>query len=122
RPVMQAAFLLVVVLPPPAAGALALARLHCAGAGRAADREKALIVQRIVWNSLLPHERDDALACPVKERIDFDERTGGIDRRIGCCGAFPRLLGSHARDPAGGAIERAAERLDLAHPAAGLPR
>src|SRR5215510_13747092 len=81
--IVQAAFLLVVLFPPPAAGALGLTLLHCARAGRAADRQEALIVQRIDRNAVLPHERDDTLARPVEQRIDFDERTSGIDRRIG---------------------------------------
>src|SRR5262249_18269389 len=57
-----------------------------------------------------------------EERIDFDKPTHGIECRIGRLGAVERLLRAHARDPAGGAIERASERLDLAHPAASLPR
>ena len=44
---MQAAFLLFFLLPPPAPGAFRLAGLDRAGAGRAADRDKAFFMQRI---------------------------------------------------------------------------
>ena len=44
---MQPAFLLRFVFPPPAAGALRLAGRDGAGAGRAADGDEALRMQRV---------------------------------------------------------------------------
>src|SRR5436305_13561731 len=44
---MQPAFLFFVLFPPPAAGALGLARHHRARTGGAADREEAAIVQPV---------------------------------------------------------------------------
>ena len=41
------------LLPPPAAGALRLAEPHRAGAGRAADRGEAAVVQRVVGNRVV---------------------------------------------------------------------
>src|SRR5262249_25055105 len=105
--VVQAALLLVVLLPPPTAGALALARLDRARAGRAAGRQEALIVQRIDRNAVLAHERGDALARPVVQRIDLDEPAHGVECRIGRRGTLQGLLGAQTGDPAGCAVERA---------------
>src|SRR5262249_22196143 len=88
-PAVQAAFLLVLLLPPPAAGALGLAWLHRAGAGRAADRQKARVMQGVVGNAVLVHEGDHALARPVEEGIKLDQAARAIDGRIGCRGALP---------------------------------
>src|SRR5579872_5469351 len=49
---MQTALFLLCLLPPPAPSALGLARPQSARAGRAADGQKAAIVQRVVRHSV----------------------------------------------------------------------
>src|SRR5262245_33242207 len=71
---VQAALLLFGTLPPPATGAKVLAGADGARAGGAADRGKALVVQRVVWHvvpaDVVPHLRFG----PVGQRIDLEER------------------------------------------------
>src|SRR6266545_2452709 len=82
RAAVQTALFLLLVLPPPAAGALRLARLDRARAWRAADRQEAAIVQRIVGNAVFAHEIDHAAACPVQQRIHLDQVMQRIDRGL----------------------------------------
>src|SRR3954464_169964 len=89
---VQSAFLFFVLFPPPAAGALGLARRHRARAGRAADREEAAIVQLVVGNIVLADELEDALARPVQQRIDLEQMVGRIERGIRRHRAIDRLL------------------------------
>ena len=55
-----------------------------------------------------------SLARPIGERIDLDQRRAPHPTRRTASRRGPRLLGAQAGDPAGGAGERALERLDLA--------
>src|SRR5262249_60334816 len=55
---VQAALFLIVALPPPTPGALRLTWFDRARARRAADREEAAIVQRIVGNAVRTQEID----------------------------------------------------------------
>jgi len=57
------------------------------------------------------------LARPIEDRIELDQSALGGDQRH--VAAVRGLLGAQSRDPAAGAAERAIERLDLAHVAAG---
>src|ERR1700722_5992273 len=70
---VQAAFLFLRLLPPPAPGTLRLARHDGAGARRAADRQKAARMQRIAWHAVGAHEFAGAFARPVEQRIDLEQ-------------------------------------------------
>ncbi len=123
RPVrtdMQAALFLLVLLPPPAAGALALAGLERARAGRAADGEKAHGVQLIDGHAERLGRGDDALARVIGERIELDELALDIELDEIDALARLRLIGAQPGHPGGDAGEQARERLHLAHMAAGL--
>src|SRR5579862_3206660 len=70
---MQAAFLFLRLLPPPAPGTLRLTGHDGAGARRAADRQKAPLMQRIAWHVVGAHEFARAVARPIEQRIDLDQ-------------------------------------------------
>src|SRR5579872_3519710 len=70
RPV-DAALLYLVVLPPPAAGALVLSRGGGAGAGLAADRRVALVVERVVRHVVVPDVVPHLGPGPARERGDL---------------------------------------------------
>src|SRR5260370_11101834 len=70
---MQAAFLFLRLLPPPAPGTLRLTRADGAGARRTADRQKAALMQRIAWHVVCANEFARAFARPVEQRIDLDQ-------------------------------------------------
>src|SRR5687768_13476533 len=108
-PQMQAAFLLVFALPPPAAGALGLAGSNGARAGRAADREEAALVQHIVGNIVRRDVPQDVVAVPVGQRADLDQLVGLVECGDWRCGAVLGLVGAQSRDPSVGAGERAPE-------------
>src|SRR5262249_46910233 len=114
---MQPALLLVLVLPPPAAGALGFSRPNCAGAGGAADRGEAACVQHIVRDRLARDEIRDPHRAPVKQRADLEKIARRVEFRKADVGALVRLCRSQPGDPGGGADERASERLDLANAA-----
>ena len=120
---MQPAFLFFFLFPPPAAGALGLARRDRARAGRAADREEAAIVQPIVGNIVLADEIKDAFARPVQQRIDLEQ--SDTPDRARHTPYRARSADCSARSPviqADGFRERAPQRLDFAHRAAALAR
>src|SRR6187551_2145991 len=75
---MQPAFFLVFLFPPPAAGPLVLARLNRARAGRAADGRETAIVQRIDGNAMFVGESGNRIARPVEQRIDLENAERGI--------------------------------------------
>ena len=86
---MQAAFALLVVFPPPAAGALGFTGLDGAGAGFAADRGIATGMQRVDGHRLISDQRVDAVEIPVGERVELDQVPFGIifgEGRIGRTG------------------------------------
>ena len=90
---MQAAFLLLFLLPPPSPGALGLSARHRTRARRAADRHEALVMQGIVGNAVLADEREDLLAGPVEQRVDLDQPVMRIDGCPSLCGKIsPRQL------------------------------
>src|SRR5262245_3972973 len=116
---VQSAFALVLVLPPPAAGAFRLAGGDRPGAGCAADRGEALGVQRVDRNVVGADIGEQLLAAPVEQRAELEQavlRLGGDDRHVA---TMRGLLGAQTRDPGLRTRERATERLDLAHEAAG---
>src|SRR6476620_11836364 len=69
---MQPALLLLFVLPPPAAGARMLARLHRARARLAADGDEAARVQRIHRYVVLGDVSREPLRRPIGDRIDLE--------------------------------------------------
>src|SRR5450432_1961456 len=112
---VQAALFLGFLFPPPAAGAFRLARRNGAGARRAADRDKALGVQGIDRHAARRHKLRHLVAAPVEQRAELEHvlaRLGGDETHILPVG---RLIGPQANDPGLRAVERAVERLDLAH-------
>src|SRR5277367_5333197 len=70
---MQAAFLFLRLLPPPAPGTLRLTRHDGASARRAADRQKAALMQRIGRHVVGVHEFAHAFTRPIEQRIDLDQ-------------------------------------------------
>jgi hypothetical protein len=89
---MQSAFLPGLLLPPPPAGALRLARLDRTRARSATDRQKAPVVQIVVGDGVLADEREDPLARPVEQGIHLDEPIMRIDRSKGDAGALIGLV------------------------------
>src|SRR6476659_6804498 len=96
---VQAACLLSLLLPPPASGALMLIGADGAGAGRAADRGEAAVMQRVVGNVFTRDKLDDALARPVEQRIDLDQIARAIMLGEMRVRAFDRLFDAQAGDP-----------------------
>src|SRR5262249_9675773 len=76
---MQPALLGIGLLPPPAAGAGALAGGDGARAGRAADRREAAIVEGVVRHVVLADVAPDLFLGPIDERVDLEQ----AEHRIG---------------------------------------
>src|SRR5690348_9109159 len=119
---MQAALLLALLFPPPAAGALDLAGRDGARARSAADGGKAFGVQGVDRNVALAGETQHRLARPIEERIELENAAVPIDTHQADVAARVRLAGPDARNPGRGAGQCAIERLDLANVAAGHAR
>ena len=119
---MQAAFLLVFLFPPPAAGAFRFTGLDGARTGRAADGEKAAVMQHVVGNVFGVNEGDVVVARPVEQRIDLDELARAVDFSERRLLTLRRPIAAQAGDPCACAFQRAPERHDLAHAAAMLRR
>src|ERR1700724_2360053 len=111
---MQTAFLFLRLLPPPAPGTLRLTRHNGAGAGRATDREKAALMERIAWHVVGAHEFARALARPIEQRIDLDETALFVEQSSQYLGAVGGLIGAQPGDPGGAAVERPRQRRDFA--------
>ena len=62
----------------------------------------------------------DVVAREIEQRAGLDQAARGVEFDIAQVGAVAGLVAAQPGDPAGGVGERAAERLDLAHIAAGL--
>src|SRR5580704_11991264 len=77
---MQAAFLVLRLLPPPAPGAFRLTRHDGAGARRATDRQEAALMQCITRHVVGAHEFARAFARPIEQRIDFDQTALFVER------------------------------------------
>ena len=116
---VQAAFLLGVLLPPPAAGALGLAGRDGARAGRAADRGEAAVVQRVVRERRCRATKSATSSPrPVGERIELDEAARRVDlgqaasRRASadCSARRPVIQAARARRARGRAARPCARR------------
>src|ERR1700722_17684662 len=112
---MQAAFLFLRLLPPPAPGTLRLTRHDGAGARRTADRQKAALMQRIAWHVVGTHKFARAFARPIEQRIDLDQTALFVEQSRRQLRAVGGLIGAQPGDPGGAAIERARQRHDLAN-------
>src|SRR5206468_5150999 len=76
------------LFPPPAALALVLAGVDGAGAGFAADRVEAAIMERVVGYVVLADVCPHLARGPVGERVELDQRTlgraeGGVELHHG---------------------------------------
>ena len=78
-------------------------------------------MQDVVGHEIVAHEAVDLLPRPVGERVQLDQAALRVERGERRRGAVGRLAGPQPGEPAARAGERAAERLDLAEAAAGLP-
>src|SRR5258708_35726443 len=110
---MQAAFLFLRLLPPPAPGTLRLARHDGAGAGRAIARQKAALMQGIARHVVGAHEFARAVARPIEQRIDLDQTALFVEQRRQQLGAVGGLVGAQPGDPGGAAIKRPRQRRDF---------
>ena len=120
---MQAA--LVFAPPGPAAGSRVVALGHGSGARPAADRRVALRRERVLEQLVVVLVPGDVVVGPRRDRVDLHDAAADVeadDRRV-----HPgrRLDPAQPGHPGLLAVERAGERLDLAHRAAlvgiGLP-
>src|ERR1700730_8050664 len=80
RPV-QAALLDLLLLPPPATGTGALPRAHRPGAGRAADRPVATVIELVICETAGPDVVPDLLFRPADERCDLGDASVPAVRR-----------------------------------------
>src|SRR5580700_523330 len=112
---VQAAFLVLRLLPPPAPGALRLARHDGAGARRTADRQKAALMQRIARHDVGAHEFARAFARPVEQRIDLEQTALFVEQSRQYLRTVGGLIGAQPSDPGSAAIERPRQRHDLAN-------
>ena len=89
----------------PARGVSALAR--ASGAGHAADRRVALVVQRVVGDLMVPDVVPDSLVVPVGERVQLPEAEALVPAELrAALGAGRRVDPADARDPAVDPVER----------------
>ena len=110
-----------IFLPPPAPGALVLARSHRARARRAADAGISQVVESVVRDVVAVDIGPDLAPGPVGEGIDLDDAPMGlVDLHLSHPGACRCLLPAQPGDPGVEPGERALERLDLPDRAAAL--
>ncbi len=117
---MEAAFLAVGLFPPPTTSTDVFAGLDGAGAGLTADGGEAARVQRVHGNVVGGDVGFELGKRPVGERVGFEEAEGCVDAHEGDFGTAWGLLAAQARDPAGRALQRAAEGLHFADVATGF--
>src|SRR5690606_39123616 len=117
---MQAAFPLLVGLPPPAARTFGLARLDGAGTGLAADRRVATFVQGVGRNRMPLDIGVDLVERPIGERVDLNEAALRVVFRERCRGTVSGLAAPQARHPYGRPFERPRKRHQLPDMTAGV--
>src|SRR3954454_23441436 len=118
---MQAAFLLLIFFPPPAASTFRLAKANGARARRAPDRREATVVQDVVGDAIIGNVVGDLLRRPIGKWIDFDEIMRLVEFGERRRAAMMGLFGAQSGHPGARARKRAAQRLALANCAASLP-
>src|SRR5437588_8107202 len=104
----------------PAAGALLLVRRGRPGAGDAADRAVAGLVQRVVGNLVDLDVGPDALLVPVRERVELPDPVAVRPLELRSRRAARRLVAADAGDPAVIRPQRLQQGLDLADVAAAV--
>ncbi len=96
---MQPTLLLRRIFPPPAARAEILSGLYGAGAGCAAYADKALVVQGVVGDIVLPNVVVHLIKSPIEERVKFEKLVCGIPFKGFHVEAVGRLFAADAGDP-----------------------
>src|SRR5215510_5085010 len=109
---------LELVRPGPAARPLLLVGCDRPGAGDAADRAVARLVERVVGNLVHLDVRPDALLVPVRERVHLPDAVALRPLELRRLGAARRLVAADAGDPGVVRVEGREQRLDLADLAA----
>src|SRR5579864_4353984 len=104
----------------PAPRALVLLAAHGPRARDAADGRVARVVQRVVRDLVHEDVRVDALRVPVDERLDLPDVVALAELDARRVLAREALLAANAGDPRVVVLQRALERLDLAHVAAAI--
>src|SRR2546429_8050408 len=104
----------------PAAGALLLVGRGRPGAGNAADRAIARLVQRVVRNLVDLDVGPDALLVPVGERVELPDAVAIRPLQLRRRRAARGLVAADARDPGLIWSERREQRLHLADVAAAI--
>src|SRR5208283_3829836 len=117
---VDAAFLLRVLFPPPAAGAFVLAFTDGPRARRAADAGVALRVQRMHRNLVLNRVGFHLLRAPIRDRRQLEP--AGVLRHLWHRRARPALPPPQTGRPSVELAKLALERADLAYIAAQLPQ
>src|SRR5580704_13659138 len=102
---MQAAFLFLRLLPPPAPGTLRIARHDGAGARRTADRQEAALMERIVWHVVGANEFARAFARPIEQRVDLEQTARFVEQSRQYLRPVGGLIGAQPSDPGGAAVE-----------------
>src|SRR5947207_1961390 len=116
---VDAALLRRVRLPPPAAGAIRLARTNRARARSAADRRVALAVEGVVRHVVLAHVVPDLVLRPFGEWVELHDRTVVvIDLDLPDVRAGRPLVAAETGDPGVECREMSRQRSNLAHVAA----
>src|SRR5581483_11191806 len=120
---VDAALLVLGVLPPPPPGARVLAGRHRARAGGAADRWIAAVVQRVDRDLVRVGVGAHLGRRPGDERVQLGDAAAvaGVDLDLGGLRAGHRLLAAQAGHPGVQRGQHAAEGLDLADAAALVP-
>src|SRR5690348_14106413 len=111
---------LQLVRPGPAACPLLLVGCDRPGAGDAADRAVARLVQRGVGNLVDLDVRPDALLVPVRERAHLPHAVALRPLELGRLRTAWGLVAADARDPRVIRVESLEQRLDLADLAASV--
>src|SRR5262245_15743852 len=104
----------------PAAGPLVLARDNRSGAGNAADRRVAAIVQRVVRDLVDVDVGLHAFGVPIDDRLHLPDAVAFGPFDLLRAGAAQRLLPADPGHPGVVGRERALERLDLSDLAAAV--
>src|SRR6266545_510100 len=109
-------------LPPPAPGALGLARLDRTRARCATDGRVAAVVEGVIGNVVLAHVVPDLVLRPLGERVELHDRAVVVVD-LDLADVRPRrpLVAAQARDPRVELGQVLVQRLDLAHVAAEQP-
>jgi acylpyruvate hydrolase len=89
---MQTTLLGLRILPPPAARARVLSRLHGPCAGRAAHAGKSLGVKPVHRQAVRPHVLPHLIRRPIHQRVDLHEATIRVDLDLARLAARDALL------------------------------